>query len=53
LRDLNVPVYGTRFTLALVKKRSMKPGFSNQQRSAKSFQAAWWKSDRMKLNSFP
>src|SRR5260370_8449557 len=27
LRDLNVPVYGTRFTLPLVKKRLNKPGF--------------------------
>jgi ribonuclease J len=36
LRDLNVPIYGTRFTLALVKKRLAEAGLLD---SAKLFEA--------------
>ena len=34
LRDLNVPVYGTRFTLALVKKRLDEAGLLESLRAA-------------------
>ena len=32
LRDLNVPIYGTRFTLALVRKRLEEHGLAGQGR---------------------
>ena len=36
LRDLNVPVYGTRFTLALVKKRLEEAGLAAIHDAARS-----------------
>ena len=52
LRDLNVPIYGTRFTLALVKKRLEEAGLLD---SAKLFETvpgqAWWSWGRLKWNS--
>src|SRR6516165_2609802 len=51
LRDLDVPVYGTRFTLALAKKRLEEAGLLE---SAKLFEVTpdgWWRLARTKLNS--
>ena len=46
LRDLNVPIYGTRFTLALVRRDSKSTACWTRQSSM------WWRRQTIKIGPF-
>ncbi len=53
LKDLNVPIYGTRFTLALVKKRIEEAGLLGSTTMREVVPAASWSWDPSRLNLSP
>jgi len=51
LRELNAPIYGTRFTLALVHKRLEELGCSIRTDLREVIRGASWKLDLLRLSS--